>query len=52
MLRVTLKAVVLLLALAFLLHRFVPRRRLPWTIPVVLVGVVLTVRTVTWLASQ
>ena len=48
----TLKAVVLLLALAFVLHRFLPRWRMPWTIPVVLVGVVLTVRTVTWLASD
>ena len=44
----TLKAVVLLLALAFVAHRSLPRRRLPWTIPLVLVGVVLTVRTVTW----
>ena len=48
----TLKAVVLLLALAFVLHRFLPRWRMPWTIPVVVVGVVLTVRTVTWLAPD
>lgn len=48
----TLKAVVLLLALAFLLHRFAPRRKIPWTIPLVVVGVVLTVRTGTWLTSE
>ena len=47
----TLKAVVLLLALAFVAHRLVPRRRLPWTVPLVLVGVVLGVRTVTWLTD-
>ncbi len=46
------KAVVLLLALAFVLHRFLPRWRMPWQIPLVVVGVVLTVRTVTWLASD
>jgi hypothetical protein len=49
---VTLKVVVLLLAGAFLAHRFLPRYRMPWTIPLVLVGVVVTVRTVTWLASD
>ena len=48
----TLKAVVLLLALALLVRRVAPRRRLPWTVPLVLVGVVLTVRTATWLAGQ
>jgi hypothetical protein len=49
---VTLRAVVLLLALAFVAWRFLPRYRMPWTIPLVLVGVVLVVRTVTWLASD
>ena len=48
----TLKVVVLLLAAAFLAHRLLPRHRMPWTIPLVLVGVVLTVRTVTWLAGD
>jgi len=49
---VTLKVVVVLLALAFVVHRLAPRRRLPWTVPLVLVGVVLAVRTVTWLAGE
>lgn len=48
----TLKLVVLLLALAFVVHRVAPRRRLPWTVPLVLVGVVLAVRTVTWLTAD
>lgn len=48
----TLKVVVLLLAAAFVAYRFAPRWRLPWTVPLVLVGVVLTVRTVTWLAGD
>ena len=48
----TLKAVVLLLALAFIAYRVLPRRRLPWTIPLVVVGVVLAVRTVTWLTGE
>ena len=48
----TLKVVVLLLATALLARRFLPRYRMPWAIPLVLVGVVLTVRTVTWLAGE
>ena len=48
----TLKAVVLLLAIAFIAYRVRPHWRLPWTVPLVLVGVVLTVRTVTWLAGD
>ena len=48
----TLKVVVLLLALALVVRRLAPRRRLPWTIPLVLVGVVLAVRTTTWLAGE
>jgi hypothetical protein len=47
-----LKAAVVLLGLAFVLHRLLPRRRMPWTIPLVVVGVLLTVRTVTWLAGD
>ena len=42
----------LLLAVALVARRFLPRYRMPWTIPLVLVGVVLTVRTVTWLAGD
>jgi Na+-translocating ferredoxin:NAD+ oxidoreductase RnfD subunit len=47
-----LKAAVLLLGLAFVLHRLLPRRRMPWSIPLVVVGVLVTVRTVTWLAGD
>ena len=42
----------MLLAVAFVARRFLPRYRMPWTIPLVLVGVVLTVRTVTWVAGD
>jgi hypothetical protein len=48
---VTLRLVVLLLALSFLLWRLRPRARLPWTIPLVVVGVVLAVRTAAWLTD-
>jgi hypothetical protein len=48
----TLRVVVLLLAVAFVAYRFRPQWRLPWSIPLVLVGVVVTVRTVTWLAGE
>ncbi len=48
----TLKVVVLLLAVAFVAHRLRPHWRMPWAVPLVLVGVVLTVRTVTWLAGD
>ena len=48
----TLKVVVLLLALALVAHRILPRRRLPWAVPLVVVGVVLLVRTVTWLTGD
>ncbi len=48
----TLKAVVLLLALAFVASRLLPRRRLPWMVPLVLVGVVLVVRTVIYLTED
>ena len=42
----------LLVVLAFVLHRLMPRRRMPWTIPLVVVGVLVTVRTVTWVAGE
>lgn len=48
----TLKAVVLLLALSFVLWRVRPRARLPWSVPLVVVGVLLVVRTVTWLTGD
>ena len=39
-----LKAVVLLLVVAFVASRVLPRRRLPWAVPVAVVGVLLVVR--------
>ena len=48
----TLKAVVLLLALAFVTFRLLPRRRMTWLVPLVVVGVVLAVRTTTWLLGD
>lgn len=47
-----LKLVVLLLAGAFVAWRLLPRRRLPWMVPVSVVGVLLVVRTVGWLSAQ
>ncbi len=44
--------IVLLLAAAFVAWRILPRRRLPWMVPLVLVGVVLTVRTLTYLTGD
>lgn len=48
----TLKVVVLLLVAAVLARRFLPRSRMPWAVPLVLVAVVLAVRTATWLAGD
>ena len=48
----TLKLVVLLLVVAFVAHRLRPAWRMPWAVPLILVGVVLTVRTLTWLAGD
>ena len=47
-----LKLAVLLLAVAFVAHRVRPQRRLPWAVPLTVVGVLLTVRTVTWLTGD
>lgn len=47
-----LRAVVLLLVLAVLARRFLPRYRLPWVVPVVVVGVLLAVRTTTYLVGD
>ncbi len=46
------KILVLLVVLALLMRRLLPRRRLPWSIPLIVVGVVLTVRTLTYLTSR
>lgn len=43
---------VVLLVLAVLLRRFLPRYRLPWTIPLIVVGVLLAVRTTTYLVGD
>ncbi len=43
---------VVLLVLAVLLRRFLPRYRLPWTIPLLVVGVLLAVRTTTYLVGD
>ena len=47
-----LKAVVLLLVLAFVASRVLPRRRLPWAVPLVVVAVLLVVRTIGWLTGD
>jgi len=47
-----LRLVVVLVVLALLARRFLPRFRLPWMVPLVLVGVILTVRTTTYLLGD
>ena len=47
-----LRVVLLLLVLAVLARRFLPRYRLPWVLPLVVVAVVLAVRTVTYLLGD
>ena len=47
-----LRLVVVLVVLALLARRFLPRFRLPWMVPLVLVGVILTVRTTTYLLGN
>lgn len=47
-----LKVLVVLVVLAVLARRLWPRRRLPWTVPLVVVGVVLAVRTTSWLLGD
>jgi hypothetical protein len=49
---VLLKLVVLLLALAFVASRVLPRRRLPWMVPLAVVGTLLTVRSIAWLLAD
>lgn len=39
------RSIVLLVVLALIARRFWPRSRLPWTVPLVVVGVLLLVRT-------
>lgn len=47
-----LKAAVALLVLAFVASRVLPRRRLPWAVPVLLVAVLLVVRGVGYLSGD
>ena len=47
-----LKLAVLLLAAALVARSLVPRRRLPWAVPLALVGVLLVVRTVGWVSGD
>ncbi len=48
----TVKLLVVLLAVAFIASRLLPRRRLPWMVPLVLVAVVLAVRTIAYLTGD
>lgn len=47
-----LKAVAVLLVLAFVASRLLPRRRLPWAVPLLLVGLLLVVRSVGYLTGE
>ena len=47
-----LKTVVVLLALAFVARRVLPRYRLPWAVPIAVVAVLLVVRTVGYLTGD
>lgn len=47
-----LKLVVLLLAVAFVASRLLPRRRMPWMVPLAVVGVLLVVRTIGWVSGD
>jgi len=49
---VVLRVVLLLLVVAYLAHRFRPQHRLPWTVPLAVVGMLLVVRTVGWLIGD
>ena len=47
-----LRSVVLLLLLALVARRFWPRSRLPWTVPLVVVAVILVVRLIGYLVDD
>ncbi len=47
-----LKVVVVLLVLAFVASRVLPRRRLPWAVPVLLVVLLLVVRGIGYLSGD
>jgi uncharacterized membrane protein len=49
---VVLRATVLLLALAFVAWRVLPRYRLPWAVPLLLVVLLLAVRTAGYLTGE
>jgi hypothetical protein len=46
---VVIRTLVLVVVLALVARRFWPRSRLPWTVPLVVVGVLLVVRTAGYL---
>jgi hypothetical protein len=46
------KLLVVLLLIAAIAYRLRPHRRMTWMVPLVVVGVVLTVRTVTYLTGD
>jgi hypothetical protein len=46
------KLVVLLLVVAVLARRFLPRWRLPWAVPVLMAVVILSLRTAAWLTGD
>jgi hypothetical protein len=46
------RLLVLLLVVAFLARRFLPRYRLPWAVPVLMAVVIVGVRTVAWLTGD
>ena len=48
----TVKLLVLLLVAAFVAYRLLPRRRLPWMVPLMLVAVVLAVRTIAYVTGD
>ncbi len=49
---VTVKVVVVLLALALVGRRVLPRRRLPWMVPIVMAAVIVVARTVAYVVGD
>ncbi|HVE74464.1 MAG TPA: hypothetical protein VNA30_05145 [Mycobacteriales bacterium] len=48
----TLRLVIALLVVALVARKLLPRRRLPWLVPLVMVVVVVGVRTLVWLLGE